>query len=298
MDKFIQLNCNEEADHQANLWFAHSTWLSKKVKIFNAMKASREAAHQHDGGEPFQLLENGIAIISINGLMMKGDSFFGGVTNTIRTRNSIRQAAMDPDVKAILLNIDSGGGTVAGTMELADDVKMADRIKPTFTQISDMMASAALWVGVQSRGVFSNALGETGSIGVVSVLADFSKMMEMDGIKIHVISTGPHKGAGFFGSEITEEQIAEEQSLVNQVNEFFLKAVATGRSMPIAEVRKIADGRMFLAAKAKELGLIDGIQSLDKTVEMISKSIKSNTVSARNSNLSAEARLRLAENNL
>ena len=291
MKDFIQLNCNGVVSH-TDLWIPHVSWLQSTLNLVSNSIEKKALGHD-DGGEPFQVLENGIAIIPITGVMMKGNSFFGG-TNTLRTKNAIRQAVLDPDVKAILLNIDSGGGTVAGTMELANDVRMADSIKPVFTQVSDMMASAALWVGVQARGVFANPLAEIGSIGVVAVIADFSEMMKNDGIKVHVISTGKFKGAGVFGSEITDEQIEDIQNLVNQINEFFVKAVAKGRGMKLPAVRAIADGRVHLAAKAMELGLIDGIQSIDETIKTISKAIR-NVGSSRER---AEVRLRLAENNL
>ncbi len=92
----------------------------------------------------------------------------------------------------------------------------------------------------------------------------------MDGIKVHVISTGPQKGAYVEGAPITKEQIAEAQSLVDGLNGLFMAAVAGGRRMDPARVAALFDGRVHLAAKAKELGLLDAVQSFDASLSELS----------------------------
>jgi len=110
-----------------------------------------------------------------------------------------------------------------------------------------------------------------GSIGVYAVYYDYSKMAEADGVKVQVIKSGEHKGMGVMGAEITEEQIAAVQEVINDMADNFMKAVANGRSMDIKDVREVATGRTWLADKAKKLNLIDSV--INKVVLVKNKTV-------------------------
>ena len=105
-----------------------------------------------------------------------------------------------------------------------------------------------------------------GSIGTVLVVEDFSKQAEDLGIKVHVIATGPNKGAGIPGSEVTDEQLKMFAERVEGMNAHFLAAVRGGRKLSRAQLEAVTDGRVFIAEKAKGLGLIDAVQSDDATM--------------------------------
>ena len=212
--------------------------------------------------------QNGIASVSLTGTMMKGASKFGG-TSTVAARQAIRAAMNDKAVKGILLSIDSPGGHVAGTDELAQDVARAASVKPVFTHVNDLMASAALWVGVQANSVSVNRAGDVGSIGVVAVVHDTSGLAERDGVKVHVVSTGPMKGAGTPGTPITDEMLGSIQLKVDAINELFVSSVATGRGMSEDEVRKLATGEVFGAQEALANGLVDYVRSLEETAQAL-----------------------------
>jgi signal peptide peptidase SppA len=217
-------------------------------------------------------VHNGIALIVIAGPLMKKASKFGG-TSSVETRSAIRKAVNDEEDKSILLHIDSPGGTVAGTADLAADVKAANVLKPVYAYIEDLGASAAYWVASQARRITANATAEVGSIGTLLVLADTSGMYESKGIKVHVISTGKYKGAGADGAPVTDDHIKMFQEEVDDLNEHFLNGVAKGRKgkMTMAQVREVADGRCHIASKAKDLGLIDEVGSLDVVMSFIRK---------------------------
>src|SRR6185436_13049667 len=138
-------------------------------------------------------------------------------------------AAADPSIKTILLLIDSPGGTIAGTAELADSVAAANKIKPVIAHADDQMASAAYWIASQCRMITSNRTALVGSIGTYVEVYDTSKMYENAGVKVHMISTGPHKGALVDGTPVTDDQLAEVQKLVDSLNRHFLAAVSAGR---------------------------------------------------------------------
>jgi signal peptide peptidase SppA len=209
-----------------------------------------------------------VAVIRMDGPMMKHKSKFGGVS-TIETRQAIRIALIDEKVSSILMVVDSPGGSVAGTPELANEVKSADAKKPTYCFIEDCGASAAYWVASQARKIFTTLTSQIGSIGVISIVEDTSKQAEMQGVKVHVISTGEMKGAFTPGTEVTEEQLTYLQSIVDAINVQFKGTVAEGRQMAMKDLNAIADGRMYMASDAKKLGLVDAIQSLDDTLIQI-----------------------------
>lgn len=211
---------------------------------------------------------SGVAIIPVEGAMMKEVSKFGG-SSTIQIRRGLRAAAADPDVKAILLAIDSPGGTVAGMTELTDAVSAANRQKPVYAQINDLGASAAYWMASQTRSISANKTALVGSIGTVAIVEDSSKAYEMAGVVVHVVSTGDYKGAFADGAPVTEEQLADLQATVDGVNAFFLAGVSQGRGMAIADVKAVADGRLHLADDAQALGLVDHVRSMDATLEAI-----------------------------
>lgn len=244
-------------------WLLEPTFASRAVAVIRGGTWAAETVRER--GEVLFMVEDGIATIPINGPIMKGDSKFGG-TNSLRTRRAVRQAAGDASIKGIMLLVDSPGGTAAGTGELANDIRLARKAKPVFAHGEDLIASAAFWIAGQAEFVSANETAEVGSIGTVAVVEDSSGAAEMEGIKVHVISTGEFKGAFAPGVPIPEEHLAMLQERVDDLNGHFLKAVAAGRRMPIADVRKIADGRVHIASKAKALGLIDAVMTVDQAM--------------------------------
>lgn len=223
-----------------------------------------------DGPVLYRVSEDGLGMIRILGTMMKPDPKFGG-TSTIRTRRALRAAVADKSVRAIMVVIDSGGGTAAGTDSLADEIAATDAVKPTVAYIEDIGASAAYWVASRARRVYANRIALVGSIGTVIVVDDTSGMYEAAGIRTHVITSDgaeTYKGAGVEGTEVTPEQIAEWKRLANGVQARFNADIAAGRRMPIARVRELATGQVWMSDEAAELGLIDGVETFDRAAAL------------------------------
>jgi len=223
--------------------------------------------------EYFEVTRDGIAIVSLKGPLMKPWSKYGG-TSTVFARKMIRDSVSAGNVSGIMLHIDSPGGTVSGTHDLALEIQRAAKAKPVFAHIDDLGASAAYWVASQAQKVTANATALVGSIGTYSVVHDMSGQADMLGIKVHVISTGAFKGAGIPGTEITEDQLAEMQARVDDLNEFFLRGVSNGRDMDREELNKIADGRVFIASKARSFGLVDKVTHFSKAYDDFAAFIK------------------------
>lgn len=223
----------------------------------------------------FSMTGDGVAVINLRGPMMKYYTSMSDNASTVFARRQVRQAADDDAVGSILLVIDSPGGTVAGTMDLAAEVAKANKRKPVVAFLEDLTASAAYWVASQARSIYANnATALVGSIGTYAVLYDYSKAAEQLGVKVHLIKAGEFKGTGVQGTEITEPQIAEMQRIVDSLNSEFLSGVASGRGLEMSVVKGIADGRVHPAAEAVGLKLVDAIKTFEETVADLSQSTK------------------------
>jgi len=236
------------------------------TQLVNAIKAGIHPeieAKDHPG--KFERINKKVALININGVMMKGFSKFGGAS-TLEVRQQVRSAVKDSSIEKILLKIDSPGGSVAGTAELAEEISRAAAVKFVHAHIEDTGASAAFWVASQANIITANKTAEIGSIGTFTVIEDTSGAAERAGVKVHVISTGDFKGAFAEGAPVTDDQLADVQERVNALNEFFIADVAKGRNMPDVSVRSLADGRMHIAQAAQALGLIDIVMQFDDVV--------------------------------
>ena len=208
-------------------------------------------------------VSEGIAILNLNGPMMKHAPSMSGGCSSVVARRQIGLALNDPNVKGILLRIESPGGTVSGTKELADAIAKATQSKPVWAFCNDLTASAAYWVASQCDRIEANPTSLVGSIGTYMVVADSSKAAEKAGIEVHVVRAGAFKGTGTPGTEITDEQLADMDKTVSGLNQFFLQAVESGRSLSREQVITLADGRCHLANEAKRLDLIDDVSSFE-----------------------------------
>ncbi len=214
--------------------------------------------------------ETTIAVINIQGTLTKRGSSFSTGGSMIRLRQAVRRAARDSDVDASILKIDSPGGTVSGTADLAKEVARATQEKPVYSYVEDLTASAAYWIASQADKVYANdRTARIGSIGTFIGLYDYSGAAGQEGIKAVVIRSGKFKGEGFPGEEITADQKDYWQSLVDKIQVEFSQAVASGRKLSAAKVAELADGRVHVAADAQALGLIDGIQTFDETLAQL-----------------------------
>lgn len=222
-------------------------------------------------GERFELLEGGIAVVQLRGTLMKASSSFDSSSSTALARRKIRAAAVDERVSGILLVIDSPGGTVAGTKDLADDVAAARKQKPVYAFVEDLCASAAYWIASQADRVYANATALVGSIGTYTVIEDLSAYADKLGIKVHVVKAGAFKGVGVPGTQISEEHLAEAQRLVDELNGHFLAAVGSGRGLMPAKVRELADGRVHVGKAAAALALIDGVRTIEQTIQSLTQ---------------------------
>lgn len=250
-------------------WFVEDRWFVAAVEAVTSgvlqPSMQQEDVEPDDDDEEVQRGPNGMAIVHISGHMVKGRSSFGGAS-TVSLRRRVRALTRDDSITGIMLKIESPGGVVDGTFELAEDVREAAALLPVRAHIEDIGASAAYWVASQTQFISANAMAEVGSIGAVAIVVDSSKRAENEGLKVHVFATGPLKGMGAPGVKITDEQVSVFQERIDDAFAFFLSGVEQGRGLSGGDLARVATGRVWIAEKALKLGLLDAVQSWETAV--------------------------------
>jgi signal peptide peptidase SppA len=218
-------------------------------------------------------VQNGVAVISVSGVLVKYDGLLtqllGGVST--QTISQIFSDALDNDaVESILLVVDSPGGQVAGTADLA--TLIASSAKPVTAYVSDMAS--------QCDTIIANPTACIGSIGVYCVLEDNSRLYEDAGVKVTLVKAGAYKGVGADGVPITDDQIADQQREIDGLYRIFVSSVAKGRGLSIADATKLATGQTWLASEAVKLKLIDGVDTLSNVIGGIVAKSKDSVLAA------------------
>lgn len=262
----------KHVDQYFGPWAIYQPHLEQTLAAIQQMDLKSHVDSGVIAAQEYTLSKGGVAVVSIEGAMTKHGSSMSESGSTRRARRAIRNAVADESVQSILFHIESPGGTVAGTKELADDVRQANDTKRVVAYISDIGASAAYWVASQADAIYANDTAFVGSIGTYMAIADYSGMAEAEGIKVHVIRAGEFKGAGTPGTPISDEMIANWQRLITETNEFFTAAVGDGRGLNTSQIEGLADGRVHLSKQATELGLIDGVRGLDDVLSEMAAS--------------------------
>ena len=213
--------------------------------------------------QDFEIID-GVAWIPIYGIISKELSLFDrifsiGGTLISEIRDNFLAALDNEKVKEIVLDIDSPGGTIDGVLDLSDMIFEARKKKPVIAHANGMMLSAAYWIGSAADKIYTGKSSEIGSIGVYTVLSDFSVRSHNAGIKTSIIKAGEFKTVGHPLQPLTEEdrQIIQEQ--IDRYFEFFTESVKRNRKMSDEQVNQVADGRSYLGQEAVLQGLADKI---------------------------------------
>lgn len=215
-------------------------------------------------------VSDGVAIIPLVGVLTKYEDLFSwlyGGTSTQRTLAIFEAAVADEQVRAVLFYVDSPGGYIDGVATLAEAI--ADAAKPVWAYVSDNAHSAAYWIASQCDRIYANTTAGVGSIGVYRLLDDTSKLFEEAGVKRRIVKAGEFKGVGEDGVEITDPQLADQQREVDAVYDVFVDAVASGRGLDRDDALSVATGQSWIAGKAQELNLIDGVASIDDVLSLM-----------------------------
>ncbi len=205
---------------------------------------------------------------------LKGAIGLGGGVDAEEVLKHLKRFADDDDMKAVVIRIDSPGGSVGPSQEIHDQVKKLAAKKTVVCSLGSMAASGGFYVAVACPKIVAAPGTLTGSIGVISQFPNVKGLMERFSIKMETVRSGRLKDAGNPFRDMTPEDRAYWQALTDRVYRQFLGAVAEGRDLDPQEVAKIADGRVLTGEQAKELGLVDSLGNFYDAVDLAKKEAK------------------------
>lgn len=179
----------------------------------------------------------------------------------------IKDFREDNTIKAIVLRIDSPGGAVGPSQEVYEEIRKTIKKKKVIASMGAVAASGGYYIASAASGVIANPGTITGSIGVIMGYTNFETLFEKIGLYPVVIKSGQYKDIGSPVREMTDAERQLLQQFIDTVHTQFINHVAEGRHMDPAEIRKIADGRIFSGEKAKELGLVDRLGNFEDAID-------------------------------
>jgi signal peptide peptidase SppA len=234
-----------------------------------------------------------VAILPLMGSISQRSSWmsamFGG-TSTEGFTGAFRQAVGDSTVKAIVINVDSPGGTISGVDELASEIYKARGEKRIVAIANSLSASAAYWIGSAAEEFNVTPTGAVGSIGVFAAHMDASKALDSMGLKTTLISAGKYKTEGNPYEPLSDEARASMQAMVDDYYGMFVDAVARNRGVTAGRVKTgYGQGRVMGAQDALKAGMVDRVATLDQTLARLGVTAPARTAAR---GMSAETRMR------
>ncbi len=232
--------------------------------LFIAIISLLGSSDQFTNGTSFG---NTVAIVPVQGEIAYSQSSIlgGGVATPQSITDGIKQAEEDSSVSAIVLDVNSPGGSPVASEEIMNAVKNAK--KPVVVWISDIGASGAYLVASPADKIVASPSSIVGSIGVILSLTDLSGLYQKIGVNQYAIKAGEYKDMGASYRNLTPEEEQMLQEMVNQDYDYFIKQVAENRKLDLDYVRSIAEGKIYTGTQAKELKLVDETGDREKAIE-------------------------------
>ncbi|MFH1133546.1 MAG: signal peptide peptidase SppA [Nanoarchaeota archaeon] len=216
------------------------------------------------------LSQGGVAIIPVKGVLVSEPSagFFTSDEADAKTIIAfLREAEDDQGIKAIILDINSPGGSPVPTDEISRVVKESN--KTVIAVIHDVGASGAYWIASSADIVVANPMSVVGSIGVVSSYVDFAGLMERYGVRYNRLVSGEYKDAGSPFRNLTTEERYLLQAKLDLIRDRFIDEVAANRNLSREKVEGLADGMVLLGSEAKDAGLVDVLGTRDDALVIL-----------------------------
>lgn len=195
----------------------------------------------------------------------------GAIDDSRQVLGELKRFKEAPWIKAVVVRIDSPGGAVAPTQEIFAEIRKTKASKPIIASMGGMATSGGYYIASACDKIVANPGTLTGSIGVIMQLGNVEDLMKKIGVKGYNVKSGDNKDIGSPFQPLSTEGRAILQSLVDNVHGQFVSAVAKGRDMDEAVVRKLSDGRVYSGAQAKELGLVDLFGTLEDAIDLAAK---------------------------
>lgn len=231
-------------------------WILGIIGALVALSFIRGIAAEQEAREPK------VAVIRVEGVITSGESgsniMSGATVGADTIMKQLKKAREDSSVKGVLMRIDSPGGSAAASQEIAEEMmRLKDAGKPIVVSMGDMAASGGYWLAAEGNSIYANPATITGSIGVYMGYSNLEALYDKLGIREEKIKSGPHKDMLSPTRDLTPEERAMVQGMVDDMYLQFLDVVSQGRHMPVEKLRPLADGRIFTGRQAQDAGLVD-----------------------------------------
>jgi protease IV len=192
----------------------------------------------------------------------------GAISQSIDITTELVRLKKDSGIKAIILRINSPGGSVGPTQEIYREVRKTIQTKKVVASMGSVAASGGYYIAAGADKIVANPGTITGSIGVIMHFVRLEELLNKIGIKLEILKSGEFKDMGSPNRELTEREKELLNALIADIQRQFEEGVAEGRNLPLEKVRQIADGRIFSGSRAKELGLVDVLGNFQDAVEI------------------------------
>ena len=247
-------------------WDQVQDFVKTKTQDWNPVKIGkyRSQVKNHGTAEIAVVHATGLIVSGKSGNTPGGGSIMGGDS----VAADIRDARENSNIKAIVLRIDSGGGSAVASEVIRREVQLAKSVKPVVASMSDVAASGGYWIAMSANKIVADPDTITASIGVLGGKLNVSGLFNMLGISSDYVATSDN--ATFFSTQqnFTPPQREAFEKMLHQTYAAFTQGVADGRKMKVEDVDKIGKGRIWSGAQAKDLGLVDELGGLDHAVDV------------------------------
>ncbi|KLE04458.1 signal peptide peptidase SppA [Aliarcobacter butzleri] len=198
----------------------------------------------------------------------------GPIIDVSKTLENIEKAKTDTNIKGVLLLVDSPGGAVAPSVEVAYAIKELKQIKPVVVYASGVIASGSYYASIWADKIIANPGSMVGSIGVIMQGVNTKELMDKIGIQTQTVKAGKYKESGTPTRKWTEFEEKQLQSVIDDTYNMFITDVATARNLDIKNYTSFADAKIFTSKQAKDVGLVDEVANItvaQKTLAELSK---------------------------
>lgn len=198
----------------------------------------------------------------------------GPIIDVSKTLENIEKAKTDTNIKGVLLLVDSPGGAVAPSVEVAFAIKELKQIKPVVVYASGVIASGSYYASIWADKIIANPGSMVGSIGVIMQGVNTKELMDKIGIQTQTVKAGKYKESGTPTRKWTEFEEKQLQSVIDDTYNMFITDVATARNLDIKNYTSFADAKIFTSKQAKDVGLVDEVANItvaQKTLAELSK---------------------------
>ncbi|MCL2626862.1 MAG: signal peptide peptidase SppA [Cystobacterineae bacterium] len=197
----------------------------------------------------------------------------GPIENSKAILEDIREVSEEDSFRAVIIRIDSPGGTVGASHEIYEALMRLREKKPVVVSMENMAASGGYYIASAADTIFANPGTLTASIGVIMTSPDLSKLMQWAKVDMNVLTAGERKDALSPFRPIKDSERTELKEMLADIHESFIEAVAQGRKKGVEEIRPWADGRIMTGRKAKEVGLVDEMGGFDVAIAHVAERI-------------------------